>query len=276
MSIDAPFDIEAVGAKSGLNPMFGEWRRGFNHAPVPHGNGAVLKELRKKVHAELTNQFLFSNEIAVTFTLYMDVQTILETSETADIDNYAKGLLDCLRGANGIMIDDTQVQALTISWLDSHETFFEVEIRGSPDDFVLKPIELYEMSDGLWYPLGRQVWDDGSAKDQGEFSLAAGLLITDAMAAVQKGARKELRNAGLDRLRTYQASRRYSTSARGFHKSRVADAGFPLHERKAWQERLATWRAAHPQLAEVETMMSELRAKWHSVALAHGKAVRST
>lgn len=270
-----PLEIEAAGAKAGVNPMFGEWQHTFQHAPVPYGNGTALKELRKRVHAELTNKFLFSNEIAITITLYMDVQKILETSETADIDNYAKGLLDCLRGANGIMIDDTQVQALTISWLDSHETYFDVEIKGSPDDFLLQPVELYEMADGLWYPLSRQVWDNGQTKDQGEFSLLAGLLATDTMAGVMKGVRKQLRSAGLDRLQVFQESQRYATSARGFHKSRIADAGFPLHERKEWQASLPAWRAAHTKLAELETKLGKLRDSWETVAEAHGKVVRS-
>ena len=133
-----PYEIDGAGAEAGSNPMFGQWQRRFKFAPVPHGNGAALRDLRKKVQAELSNNFLFTNEIAATFTLHMDVQTVLETSDTADIDNHAKGLLDCLRRTNGIMIDDTQVQALSISWLDSAETFFDVEIRGSPDEFLLK------------------------------------------------------------------------------------------------------------------------------------------
>jgi Holliday junction resolvase RusA-like endonuclease len=61
----------------------------------------------------------FSNEIHLEITLHVDVQTVLETDEAADLDNYAKAILDGLKGPNGIMIDDT-VQALTISWIDGY------------------------------------------------------------------------------------------------------------------------------------------------------------
>jgi hypothetical protein len=55
----------------------------------------------------------------------------LETSDTADLDNYAKSILDGLKGPDGILLDDTQVQTLIISYIDNYERegpFFDVSI----------------------------------------------------------------------------------------------------------------------------------------------------
>jgi Holliday junction resolvase RusA-like endonuclease len=153
-------EIERQGAIAGSNPMFGEWRHHFRITPVPYGNGAAQRsEFREAIQAELTNKWLYASEIQLEITLHLDVQTVLETDETADLDNYAKAILDILKGPKGIMIDDTQVQSLTINWIDGYgEPSFEIAARGSPDDFVLKPQEFYEMPDKLWYPHGRVLW----------------------------------------------------------------------------------------------------------------------
>lgn len=222
--------------------MFGEWRQHFSFPPVPYRDGgAKLKAFREKVQSELRKEFLYSNEVSLTITLYLDVQSVLETDETADLDNYAKSLLDALKGDNGLLIDDNQVQALSISWIDSAETCFEVEIRGAPDDFVLKPLKLYEMPDGLWYPHSTRLWTDGAAADAGEKNFNTGLLINEKFAALQKGVRHKMRTAGLDRLRTYQNGRYLANAMRGFHKSRVIDSGFELIPKAAWKPTIESW-----------------------------------
>ena len=59
--------------------------------------------------------WFYSHEVQLEVTLHLDVQTTLETSDTADLDNYAKAILDRLKGPRCIMFDDTQVQALGIT-----------------------------------------------------------------------------------------------------------------------------------------------------------------
>jgi Holliday junction resolvase RusA-like endonuclease len=163
ITFDDQLRLERDGANAGLNPMFGEWQQTFDFAPVPYGNGGAKRQaFRRAIQAALTNRWLYSHEIHLEIILYLDVQNVLETSDTADLDNYAKAILDGLKGPDGIMFDDTQVQALCISWLDGYEEpKFTVQAKGAPDDFVLKPTEFYEMPDGLWYPHGRFVWSDG-------------------------------------------------------------------------------------------------------------------
>jgi Holliday junction resolvase RusA-like endonuclease len=225
------FEIEAAGAKAGLKPMFGEWRQQFAFAPVPHrgAGGPARAAFQAQIREALTDHFVYWGEVQLIITLYLDVQTVLETSDTADVDNYAKGILDALKGPNGILIDDTKVQALTVSWIDSHETYFEVEIRSSPDDFMIKPVGFYEMPDGLY-------WDKAGPVSATDMDMFAGLTISEMMAGGKKHMRHVLRQAGMTRLKAGQATSPIETQLRGFHRSRLFDAGYELVG-------LADWRA---------------------------------
>lgn len=248
MSFDEQLRLERKGANAGLNPMFGEWQHRFEFPPVPYGNGAAQRgDFRAAIQAELTNRWLFSNEIHLEITLHVDVQTTLETDESADLDNYAKAILDGLKGPSGIMIDDTQVQALTISWIDGYgPPAFTISAKGSPDDFVLKPQQFYEMPDGLWYPHGRYLWSQGGSEPCDDFNHFAGLSIMELMSSTKRRARAELRKGGADRLRAYQQAMYLSNSARGFHCSRIED-GFPMHDRREWQADRKRWAVTDPE-----------------------------
>ncbi|RWO28624.1 MAG: RusA family crossover junction endodeoxyribonuclease [Mesorhizobium sp.] len=261
ITFDDQLEMERNGALAGINPMFGEWQHHFRFAPVPYGNGAAQRgEFRAAIQAELTNQWLYASEISLEITLHVDVQATLETDETADLDNYAKAILDGLKGPNGIMIDDTQVQSLSISWIDGYgEPSFTVASRGSPDDFVLKPQEFYEMPDGLWYPHGRVLWTDGRAEPISDLNHYAGLSIIELMSSTQRRVRAEARKAGSNRGRAYQMGRYVSTSARGFHPSRI-EGDFPMHPRREWQAERAKWSKSDAgEFGKIEVILHKMR-----------------
>jgi hypothetical protein len=263
-----PFSIERAGSDAGLNPMFGEWQHTFPFAPVPYGDGGEKRAaLREAIQSPLKNKWIYSHEIHLEITLHLDVQTILETSETADLDNYAKAILDGLKGPQGIMFDDTQVQSLAISWLDGYgDPTFTVSAKGSPDDFLLKPVEFYEMPDGLWYPHGRFVWSNGGEEPLTDKNHFVGLSIIELMSSVKKRARHEMRSAGADRLRAFQQGHCVSSLARGFHQSRISDSGFPLHPRRDWQEARKTWKENNPgSIEEIDETLAKLRSSYHTM-----------
>lgn len=147
--------IEAQGVKKGINPMFGTWKQKFEVEPVPYQNQRSKKnEFRNTVQGQLTSKYVFFGEIKVIITLYLNEQKAEENPQYGDLDNYAKQILDCTKGSNGLMIDDCQVQALNISWIDiPGDSYFEVDIEGRPDDFCQKPLKLYEMPDGKFYSI---------------------------------------------------------------------------------------------------------------------------
>lgn len=249
METDEALDHERNGANAGLNPMFGDWQHRFNFAPIPYGDGGKKRlNFQHDIQAELTNKFFFSSEVRLNIELYLDIQLVLETSETADLDNYAKSILDGIKGHNGIILDDSQVQALTISWMNSQgaRPHFDIAISGLPDDFMLKPITFYEMPNRLWYPHGRRLWVDGGINELSDYNHYMTLLILEVISSAQPKARHLLRNAGMDRLRAYQGAARIASSARGFHKSRI-DTGFPSCSLKKWREDFENWRHNHTE-----------------------------
>lgn len=229
--------------------------------------GAKLRAFHEAIAAKLTNRWIYSHEIQLEITLHLDVQTVLETSDTADLDNFAKAILDGLKGQRGIMFDDTQVQALAISWLDGYgDPSFKVATKSSPDDFVLKPVEFYEMPDGLWYPHGRYVWSNGGEAALSDKSHFMGLSIIELMSSVKTSARAEMRNAGADRLRAYQRGKYVSSMARGFPRGRIIDSGFVLYARREWQEDRRIWREANSkEINEVEQRVSGLRKSYETI-----------
>ena len=259
---DEAFEREAAGARAGLNPMFGEWSRAFPFAPVTYGAGADRRaKFREDVRAAITTQFLYTHDVQLEITLFLDLQTVLETDQTADLDNYAKALLDALKGQQGILLDDTQVQAMTISWIDNNgieDTRFEVRARSSPDDFMVKPVEFYEMSDGLYYPYARRVASLGG-KETGLRDQYAILRILDEMVRHTRAFRHVLRRDGAERLSAFRDSLYMAPIARGFHRSRIDD--FTIHSRRDWLTASDEWIQANPEEGNfIQEGVEQLRA----------------
>jgi len=233
-----PFEIEARGAEEGINPMFGRWHQRFELEPVSYANsGPARAAFKKAIRGRLTNKFIFVGEVKLTITLYLDEQKMLESPAYGDLDNYAKQLLDSIKGRGGIFIDDCQVQRLDISWIDvPYGAHFEIEINASPDDFLPEPLKLYEMSDGLYYPISAQVWTQNGLVDAPEGSVSA---IADALAAMteaKKTLRHTLRRSGVPQFRAFQVGKCVSPILMGFHRSRVVDSGYELIQHGEWRK----------------------------------------
>lgn len=269
MHSEEAVEHERNGANAGLNPMFGDWQQRFDFAPVPYSKGGEARRaFRDAVQSALRNKFFYSSEIRLDIVLHLDVQTVLETDETADVDNYSKAISDALKGPNGLYIDDTQIQALSIHWLDCYgrdRAHFDVSISSSPDDFLLKPVEFYEMPDGLWYPQGRLLWSDGAEDEQSDRNHYAGLLILEMMSGVKKDARHMFRKQGMDRLRAYQNALYLSSSARGFHRSRLDD-DFKLHPIRKWREAFEDWRKTNAdEIAPIQELLDRARENYNDM-----------
>lgn len=234
--MDEPFEIEARGAAEGINPMFGEWCQKFELEPVSYANpGPARSAFKQAIRGQLTNKFVFVGEIRLAVTLYLDEQKMLETPAYGDLDNYAKQLLDSLKGHGGLFIDDCQVQHLDISWVDvPYGAHFEIEIKASPDDFLPEPLKLYEMPDGLYYPISAQIWTQNGLVEAPE---GLRLAIAQALAAMTKAKRTfrhELRQDGVPQFRAFQFGKCMSPILVGFHRSRVEGSGYELVQRAAW------------------------------------------
>jgi hypothetical protein len=102
----------------------------------------------------------------------------------------------------------------------------------------------------------------------GDFNLYAGLLITEMTAATQKSTRRIFRAGKMTRLETYRRSRQMATSARGFHKSRVHDAGWEMIALANWKDAFAAWKSGSPNeySVDLEQMMAVQRANFEKYA----------
>lgn len=239
-------EIERAGYELGANPSLGEWRHTFQFPPVSYSNKSDLKkQFRERLRSELKTSFVFSHQVTLTITLYLNHEKILETPEYGDLDNYAKAICDALKGKGGLLIDDCQIQRIDISWIDvPKESYFEIEMRSSPDDFNSSDLALYEMHDGLYYPVSPCVWEAGKFIEVDPINRYFQLELLLAMTSVKKSLRHKARLDGVPQFRAFQFGRRVSPVQWAFHPTRVVDAGFELVKRSIWQAEYAKWAAS--------------------------------
>ncbi len=243
-----PLEIEEQGYKAGINPFFGEFERTFSLIPVSSGSKNERKRFNEKVQKELEDiKFIYYGELKVDITLYLDEQKRVATAELADLDNCVKVICDSLKGTRGIMIDDSQIQSLCISWIDTPKTpYFDVRLRGHPDEYVLKPVSLYEMPNHLFYPVSLNSWTKKgivvTPHEQRWLLLAAVYSMIDR----ERDFKQTLQKNGVSSSELYGLSRGLKPILAGFPKGRVVESGFTLHslkdsvDDKDFQKALAT------------------------------------
>jgi hypothetical protein len=115
---------------------------------------------------------------------------------------------------------------------------FEIEIRSGPDDFLPEPLKLYEMPDGLYYPISAQVWTQGGLIEAQDDSIHAMADALAAMTKARKALRHKLRQDGPLQFRAFQFGKYVSPILMGFHRSRVVDSGYELVSRTTWENSL--------------------------------------
>ncbi|MGE5343121.1 MAG: RusA family crossover junction endodeoxyribonuclease [Candidatus Omnitrophota bacterium] len=224
----------------GNNPFMGEFKRAFNFPPVPNSNKSkqAREKFKEKLRAEIKTNFVYTHEIRLTITLYFDEERRLETSKYADLDNYAKSICDAIKGRGGIIIDDCQIQQLCISWIDHlEEPRFEIKINSGPDDFCSKDLALYEMDDGLFYPVPNDMND---CQQNIPFYFLKSL---SNMISLKKKFRHSYRQKGMPQYLAYQRSTGISPILWGFHKTRIIDSGFSIIAKAEWTEKYESWKS---------------------------------
>ena len=232
-------EIEARGYKAGLNPMMGEFSRKFCFAPVPYGSKKSQQFIAETHKALADIKYIYFGEVKLDITLYLDEKKRLETPELADLDNYAKLVCDSLKGPNGLLIDDIQVQSLLVSWIDTlGSPYFEICTKGHPDDFIMKPLMLYEMPDRLFYPISPNSWTKDGIEEKTKAQTNLFLAALYKMTLMNKDFRHELRQSGFGPLQAFRYSRYLSPVLTGFPKSRVVDSGFSFYHLSEWKSKI--------------------------------------
>ena len=229
-------EIEGQGYETGYNPLMGEFSREFCFTPVPYGSKESREFVAQTQKALSDIKYIFFGEVKLEIILYLGEKKRLETPELADLDNYAKLLCDSLKGPKGLLIDDTQIQSLSISWIDNPGSpYFEIHVKAHPDEFTMKPLVLYEMPDRLFYPISAKLWTKDGIKEKTKDHLNLFLAALCQMTRAKKDFRHKLRQSGSTPLRAFRYSRYLSPILNGFHKSRIVESGFKLSHLNEWR-----------------------------------------
>lgn len=244
--------------------MMGEWSVTIKGRPVPYSspNKQEKERWKNEIQAALFKKrnWIYSHQVSFDIELLLDYQSIMETSEVADLDNYAKLICDSVKGHKGVVIDDCQFHRLDIAWVDAPNKEHEqvvLKFRAAPDDFLLLPITLYEMSDGLFYPFSDQNWTITGPKAVSDVERQSRLIGADALTRVKKQLRHLQRKAGTPQFRSFQNTTALWDNVStligghayvwGFNKTRVSESGFPTITYTDW---------ASPYQKDVERVMS--------------------
>ncbi|MFD8304068.1 RusA family crossover junction endodeoxyribonuclease [Streptomyces sp. NPDC059690] len=81
---------------------------------------------------------VFTHDVEVTLVWLIEESRRYRTHLVADLDNVMKPILDAVTGAEGIMIDDNQIQSIDASWMTpAGQTGFELKFTAlTRDDYV--------------------------------------------------------------------------------------------------------------------------------------------
>lgn len=242
-------------------PDSGGLRHEFNFDPLHYGVGGDRQAAFKALMRSKLRQygFLLTGEVAITWRLLVDEQERWESDTGADVDNFAKLLNDGLLGPDGILIDDVQVQSMHVYWDGARgNPSFELTIQCSPDEWITRPASLYELADGLWYPLGRSVRDN----PEGARHL---LYALDNRVLFGKRLRHQLRRHGFSPALAYEVGKQFAILARGFHSTRAASSQLPRIRRTEWTKNFVRpVDAPAPSDRDIEALAA-------AIAATHGK-----
>ncbi len=278
-TMDAEFlDIERKGYDAGVNPFMGSFKRTFRFAPVSYANKSELKaKFREQIRTELKTTFVFNYQVTLTVTLYLNHEKLLETPEYGDLDNHAKAICDAIKGQGGVLIDDCQIQRLDICFIDTpQDSYFEIEIQGNPDDFCCADLKLYEMKDGLFYPISEKVWEAGEFIEVDPINKYFQFLLLAAMTSTKRTLRHRARQEGTPQFRAFQYGRRVSPIQWSFHQTRIADAGYSIVKRPEWEADYAAWAAHSNNLERAQAMEEMMKTYSAALLLAGGLTTPST
>lgn len=89
-----------------------------------------MAALREAVSNATT--MVMTGDVKIEIDWYIDQHDRYSTNKVADIDNIVKPILDSVSGCGGILVDDGQVQAIDVRWLDKLNVKENFRVRFEP------------------------------------------------------------------------------------------------------------------------------------------------
>lgn len=221
-------------------PPFGEIDIDLFTEPVRHGN-KQFRDFARDFKAELLphSWMTFVGEVHVFWTLYLSEYERQTSDRGADLDNFVKGLNDCIKGPDGLLVDDSQIQSLTVRWLPKETGQRPRSMRLQVSDPILRmmrePLRMYELADNLFYPLPDQ------KREEHKYMLLSGI---DRSLSTVSGIARSIYGADASGEDVHAFRMMHGPIAEGFFKTRVAESGYELVSRDSWQADMEAWRVS--------------------------------
>jgi hypothetical protein len=110
-----------------------------------------LRELAGKV------PWFYTGDVSVEIEWTVHVRTRYESHKSVDIDNIAKPILDGVSGIGGCLIDDSQVQHVSVywtTWTREDREHLRITIRSNAPDLTAdRALVMVEIRPGLCLPM---------------------------------------------------------------------------------------------------------------------------
>ncbi|MEH6624734.1 RusA family crossover junction endodeoxyribonuclease [Dietzia maris] len=231
-----PTGTDEPPPETNLPPLEPQIEIDIHVEPVRHKSNKKYRDFVHALRAAIAPQAWqkFIGEVQVQWTLYQDERLRYDTDKIADLDNLVKGLNDAIKGPHGILVDDSQIQSLNVSWLprfSDSEPHIRLRVDGGPGMLAMRePIRFYEMSDGRFYPL--QAYPIGSDL---EHVLAD---TYDTLLQRNKEMGSMIHGNSATPEENFRFRQQFGPISSGFMKTRVADSGFELVAYEAWRHRV--------------------------------------
>ena len=107
--------------------------------PSQQSSAKVKRQFQETIKQMLSEVgFIITSDVQVSIEWLLPEYQRYESDKTPDVDNILKPLLDALGGPEGIIVDDSQVQALEVKWIEWENPEERVDVSISyEEDFTL-------------------------------------------------------------------------------------------------------------------------------------------
>lgn len=190
-------------------PEYGEIILTFTLEPVSLQSSSqkknfVKSEIRKKTKLI---KYLLSGDVKIEIQWLLHEQQRYESSDSPDMDNIIKPILDGLSGPEGILIDDCQVQTIGSHWINwtKQEHQINIYIKYISDDYVKKDGLIFiNMGNNLFMPFNSNT------------PIFANKIILEQLEKMAN-----LKTKILEKTGDYYQAKMFNSIQRVFHKSRI-------------------------------------------------------
>ncbi|MFS1902820.1 RusA family crossover junction endodeoxyribonuclease [Vibrio lentus] len=169
------------------------------------------EELKKAVRSALSRlDYVLSGDVSFHLTWQLHEQKRLETSNSSDLDNILKPLIDSCCGIDGVLIDDNQLDDVHVQWVNYYDYENDkviITLNFNLSETIQKSrLVFVEIDKALYLPITKHDNLDDRRK------------VFD-----QLHAQYSTRKSAIEKEGYLRATRRKNKMQRVFHKGRLSD-----------------------------------------------------